>query len=163
MVVKDEIIPHYDAYPFELAPIIRTFVVGLVTGAVGWLLYLAIAHFFVSPVFCRTAETFSVCQNGGTIAWITAHVLVVTAMVAVLARMAVYRPLLVALGVLLSVWGAYAWLGQLQWYQATAWQALLFGLAAVVFGWIARITSFPIALVLSVLLVIAARVVLQLA
>lgn len=158
--VVNEEAPRYDAYPFDLPVLIRLFVIGIVTGVAGWALYLAISKFFIGPVFCASPETFSVCQNGGTIAWISAHVIVMAALVAVLARLAVYRPLLVALGVLLSLWGTHAWLGGMAWYVGLLWQGFLFGIAVALFGWIARTTSFATALIVSVAVVIIARVVL---
>jgi hypothetical protein len=160
-VVADSTAPTYDAYPFDLGVLIRLFIIGAVAGASGWLLYLGVSQFFIEPVFCRNAETFSVCNNGGTIAWITAHVIVMAATVAVLARMAVYRPLLVVLGVLLSLWGAHAWLGGLEWYFGVLWQALLFGLAVALFGWVARTANFVVAVIVSVVLIVLARLVLM--
>lgn len=158
--VADESAPRYDAYPFDLTVLLRLFLVGAVAGAVGWALYLAISKFFIGPVFCASAETFSICQNGGTIAWFSAHVIVMVALVAVLARIAVYRPLLVAIGVLLSLWASHAWLGGMAWYVGLMWQALLFGIAVALFGWLARTTSFVVALVASTAVVIVARLVL---
>lgn len=159
----NEAAPHYDPYPFDLPSIIRLLIVGAVSGAVGWLLYMAISQFFIEPVFCANANTFSVCNNGGTIAWVSAHVIVIAGMVAVLAHLAIYRPLLVALGVFLSLWSAHAWLGGMAWYVGLGWQALLFGLSVALFGWIARLTNFVVAVIVSVAVVILARVVLMLA
>lgn len=159
--VTDNPAPTYDAYPFDLRAILKLLIVGAVSGAVGWLLYLAIAHYFVGPVFCRSAETFSVCRNGGTIAWISAHIIVMTAAVAVLARLAVYRPLLIVLGVLVTLWGAHSWLGGMEWYVGALWQALLFGLAVALFGWVARMANFLTALLISLALVVLLRVILM--
>lgn len=153
--------PRYDAYPFDLMTVVRLFLIGAISGAVGWLLYLAIAHYFIDPVFCRSAESFGVCKNGGTIAWISAHVIVMTAAVAVLARVAVYRPLLVVLAALLTLWSAHTWLGGMTWYVGLLWQALLFGVAMALFGWLARITNFLAALLVVIVLVILFRVVLM--
>jgi hypothetical protein len=160
-VVADNTAPTYDAYPFDLGVIIRLFIIGAVAGAAGWLVYLGVAQFFVEPVFCRNPDTFRFCNNGGTIAWITAHVIVMAATVAVLARMAVYRPLLIVLGVLLSLWGAHTWLGGLEWYLGVLWQALLFGLAVSLFGWIARIPNFVVTVIVSIVFVVLARLVLM--
>lgn len=156
----DDTPPTYDMYPLDISAIVRLLIVGALAGALGWLLYLGIIHYFISPVFCRNAETFSVCNNGGTIAWISAHVIVLAATVAALARIAVYRPLLVVLGVLLSLWGAHSWLGGMTWYAGLLWQVVLFALAMAVFGWVARTTSFVSALIVSVGIVIIARLVL---
>ena len=112
---KSSSAPRYDAYPFDLMALARLLIVGMITGAAGWLLYLAIAHYFIDPVFCRTATTFAVCRNGGTIAWAAASIIVAGAAVAVLAKLAIYRPLLIVLGALVALWGAHAWLGGMVW------------------------------------------------
>lgn len=159
--VTDTPAPKYDAYPLDVVSIVKLFVVGAVSGALGWLLYLAIANYFIDPVFCQNAETFGVCKNGGTIAWASAHIIVMAAAVAMLARFAVYRPLLVVLAVLISLWGAHAWLGGLAWYIGLLWQALLFGVAVALFGQIARMTNFLSALLISLGIAILLRVVLM--
>ena len=160
---KSSSAPRYDAYPFDLMALARLLVVGMVTGAAGWLLYLAIAHYFIDPVFCQTATTFAVCRNGGTIAWAAAHIIVAGAAVAVLAKLATYRPLLIVLGALVALWGAHAWLGGMVWYGALAWQVALFGAAFMVFGWMARIVSFALAAAVVVLLAIGFRAILMFA
>lgn len=153
--------PAYDPYPFDMLALVRLVIVGVVTGALGWLLYLGIANYFVEPVFCRSAETFSVCRSGGTVAWIGAHVIVLAGAVAVLARFAVYRPLLIVLAALISLWAAHSWLGGMDWYVGLAWQALLFGLAFTVFGWIARAPNFLFALIASLIVAVLSRIVLM--
>lgn len=152
--------PRYDPYPVDVTAIIRLFIVGITTGVVGWLLYLAIARYFIDPVFCQSASTFAVCRNGGTIAWVAAHVIGLAAAVAVLARFAVYRPLLIAIGVIVSLWSAHAWLGGMTWYIALLWQAVLFGLAFAVFGWLARIVNFAASLAAVIIVAVAVRLVL---
>lgn len=159
--VTKEPITTYDRYPFDAPGLVRLALIGALTGVMGWLLYLGIANYFIEPVFCRSAETFSVCRNGGTVAWISAHVIVLAAAVAVLARLAVYRPLLVVLAVLVSLWAAHSWLGGMVWYLGAAWQALLFGLAFAAFGWIARLPNFLFALILSLVIAVLARIVLM--
>lgn len=159
--VSETSAPRYDAYPFDVASIVKLFIVGAISGALGWLLYLAIAQYFIDPVFCQNAGTFSVCKNGGTIAWVSAHVIVMAAAVALLARLAVYRPLLVVLAVLISLWSAHAWLGGMQWYVGLLWQAVLFGFAVALFGQIARMANFLAALLISLGLAILLRVVLM--
>ena len=147
----------YDSHPIDVVALRNLAGIGVVSGILGWLLYMAVSQFFIEPVFCRNVATYSVCRSGGTIAWAVAHIIVLAASVAVLARLAVYRPLLVVLAVFISLWSSHAWLGEFSWYISLGWQALLFGLAFVVFGWIARSTSFLVAVIASVVLVVLAR------
>lgn len=161
MTQNETTAPQYDPYQLDWMMLARLAVVGILTGVVGWLLYLGIAQYFIQPVFCKDAATFSVCRNGGTIAWVTAHIIVMAVAVAVLAKLAVYRPLLVVLAALIALWSAHAWLGGLDWYAGLGWQAVLFAVAFMIFGWVARITNFAIAATVAALLAIGFRVVLM--
>lgn len=149
-----------DPYQFDVRSFLITAAIGAATGLVGWLLYLGVANYFIEPIFCKDASTYGVCRNGGTIAWIASHVVVVAAAVAAMARFAVYRPLLVAIGVIAALWGAHAWLGTMAWYMGGLWQTLLFALAFALFAWIARAKNFLVALIVTLAVVVAARVIL---
>lgn len=153
--------PRYDAYIFDSTALARLVLIGLVSGILGWLLYLGIAQYIVEPVFCRDANAFAVCRNGGTVAWVVAQVIVLAAGVAVLARLAIYRPLFIVLGVIVALWSAHSWLGVMPWYSAMLWHGALFAAAFAVFGWLARIPRFFVALVAALAVAVLARLVLM--
>ncbi len=159
-VVIEKNAPVYDPIPFDLPTIIKLLVVGALTGAVGWLLYMAVSKFFIIPVFCRSADAFAICSNGGTIAWIIAHIIAGVLAVAVLARMGMYRPLLIVIAVLAALWSAHAWLGVLPWYGALGWQVVLFAIAFALFGWLARASNLVFVIILLVIFVVLSRLVL---
>ena len=152
--------PAYDGFPIDFPALIRLFVIGIVTGALGWLLYLAISNYFIVPVFCRSADAFAVCSNGGTIAWLSGHIIALFVAVAVAARAAVYRPLLIAIAVLATLWSAHAWLGVLPWYMGLLWQMALFGIAFAAYGWLARAANFMVVLIVTLALIVLSRLVL---
>ena len=152
--------PRYDALPLDMGVLVRLLVIGAITGIVGWLLYMAISDYFIVPVFCRSADAFTICNNGGAIAWVSAHVIALVAAVAVMARMAIYRPLLVGLAVLASLWSAQAWLGELTWQQGMAWHAVLFALGFALYGWLARASNFLYVVLATVVFILVSRVVL---
>lgn len=151
----------YDAHPFDLGAIIRLTIIGVVSGVTGWLLYLLLSQYVIEPVFCQSTSTYAVCRNGGTIAWVSAHVVTLAAALAILAKQAVYRPLLIVLAVFISLWAAHSWLSTFPWYLGLAWQALLFGLAFAIFGWVARASNFIFALVATIAVVVIARLALM--
>jgi hypothetical protein len=139
--------------------LVATILTGFVVGVGGWLLDLAIQRFFVVPVFCNDANSFSVCANGGTIAWVIAIVIVSVIGLFSLVRINVFRPLLVVLAAVAALWGVFGWLGPLAWWQATLWQGVLFALAYILFTWIARTERFPVAFIVTVLVIILLRLV----
>lgn len=139
--------------------ILGTVLTGLVVGLVGWLLSLAIQTWIIDPVFCRSPQTFAVCANGGTIGWVIAMILVSIASLLSLVRNGVFRPLLVVLASLIALWGASAWLGPLPWWQGMLWHGVLFALAYALFAWVARLSNFLIAVIITIVLIVAARLI----
>lgn len=135
---------------------------GAVVGALVMGLQVVLKNFIVEPLFCESIDAFSLCSNGGSIALNSATVIAAVIGTIGLVRMSVYRPLLIALAAGASLWGANAWMGALTWYEMLAWLIVLYALAYGVYAWILRIYNFPIAFVLTIALVIGARVILQL-
>lgn len=139
--------------------IIGSAVIGLVSGALSWGLSLVLQKYFVEPVFCRSADSFGICANGGTLAFNLALVLVAIAAVIALVRVEGYRPLLVAIAAVATLWSANTWLGVQSWWEATLWMAFLSMMAYLVYSWIARITVFPVSVLLMVIIIVGARLI----
>lgn len=132
-------------------------ITGLFVGIAGWLASMAIQAWIIEPIFCRSAQTFNVCSNGGTIAWTVALIIVSIVGLLSLVRTGVFRPLLVVLATLIALWGVSVWLGPLPWWQAALWHGILFALAYSLFAWVARIQSFLLSLIVTLVLIIIAR------
>lgn len=139
--------------------IIGSLVTGVLAGALTWGISLFLQRYVIEPIFCRNADSFSVCANGGTYAFNIALILTAFLAVIALVRLGGYRPLLVAFAVVATLWSANTWLGVNSWWEATLWISFLSGLAYLVYSWIARITSFPFSVLLMALVVVAARVI----
>ena len=137
--------------------VVGTLLTGLAVGIVGWLLNLAIQAWIIEPVFCRSPQTFAVCANGGTIAWVIAMILVSIASLLSLVRSGVFRPLLVVIASLIALWGVSLWLGPLAWWQAMLWHGALFAVAYGLFSWVARLSNFLLAVIVTTILIIASR------
>jgi hypothetical protein len=138
---------------------LRSALVGFVVGLGVWVLDLGIQRYFIEPIFCHNADSFGVCSQGGTVAWIIAIVLGMAAALFTLVRFNVFRPLLVILASVISLWGVANWIGPLPWWQAMLWHGALFALAFGLFSLIARIERFGIAFVLTIVLILAFRLV----
>ncbi|NLA42852.1 hypothetical protein GX865_01665 [Candidatus Saccharibacteria bacterium] len=150
-------------YVFESKPaiieqsrstILRVAVVGAVVGVGTWMLAYMLQRFVISALFCSGE---SVCDKSivysGAIALIIVSVMGVVALV----RSSVYRPLLIALGAVISLWGISGWISGLTILEQVGWMALLFALAYSAYGWLARIRNVPIMLISVVILMIATR------
>lgn len=135
-----------------------TAAVGALAGISAWLLSLFLQWVLIEPVFCRSADSFGTCANGGTISIVIALVIVNILGLFALIRLGVYRPLLVVIATLLALTGTHSWLGGLSWYEASLWYGLLFGLSYSLFAWIARLKSFATVLVVLFILIISLRI-----
>jgi len=145
--------------PQERRSFIGVVVTGFLVGVLSWLLSLGLQAWIIEPIFCRSEQSFDICANGGTIAW-TASVIIVSFLgLLSMVRTNVFRPLLVVIATLIALWSVSAWLGPLEWWQAMLWHGLLFGLAYIVFAWVARIQNFLLSLVVTIILIILARLV----
>lgn len=142
--------------------LIRPLVIGLGVGLLGYLLTLACKYLFIDNVFCRSADTQSICADGWSIAWISAHVLVGLGSIFVLVRANVFRPLLVAIATFVALWGIGAWVVLLAWPLALFWEAVLFGVAYALFAWLSSLTRFSFSFVLVIAMVILIRLVMTL-
>ena len=88
---------------------------------------------------------------------IVAIIISTIAGVANLARLRIYRPLLIGLAAAISLWGLQVITGGLAWYWAALVFVALFALAYAVFAWLARLRNFILALVVTIVLVVLVR------
>ncbi|HET7630539.1 MAG TPA: hypothetical protein VFK03_04160 [Candidatus Saccharimonadales bacterium] len=132
---------------------------GLLTGFVIWLINLLLQNFLFQPLFCQSPDTHGACLDSNVWSWWIAAVIVSLASLMVLVKGLVYRPLLVVLASLVTVWGIWDWLGVFSWWQASLWEALIFGLAYALYTLLARINNFALSLLAIVVSIIVVRLV----
>ena len=77
-----------------------------------------------------------------------------------LARMRVYRPLLVVLAATVALWGLESSIASLPWYWGLLAVVVFFALAYGLFSWLARIRNFIMAVVITVVVVVVIRLLL---
>lgn len=131
--------------------------VGVVLGLSAWALTYVLERFVLSSLLC--GEQGPACASSTAYAGGIATVIIAIVGVAVLVRLTVYRPLLIAIGVAISLWGLATWLVGLGVLESVGWTILLYVLGYLAYAWLARIRNVPVMLVLVALLVIATRVV----
>ncbi len=129
--------------------------VGLVTAGAMHLLNT----FIFSAVLCRP-QSVSDCAQAPTYAMIVAMVLGAIVGLVALARLRIYRPLLVVLAATIALWGLASVLSPLAWYWDIICSIVLFGLAYGLFAWLARIRNFIMSLVVTIVVVVIVRLLL---
>lgn len=137
--------------------VVQIAVVGLLVGAATWLFGYLIDVYFITPIIC-TADTSSfICASKISLASNVAGAIGVIIGVVAMVKLSVYRPLLVAIATLASLWSIGSWLQAEDWYVALLLAAVLYMIGYIVFGWIARMTSFTMTLVAIILVIIGCR------
>lgn len=141
--------------------VLQIFAVGLAAGAVVKLLSFITKQYFIVPVFCRTTDNFGVCVQGDQIALGIATVITALLAVVALARLNVFRPLLVVVATAATLWGLGGYLQGVNqyanWGEQTLWLMVLYGLSYVAFSWLLRVRNFAISLVATIVVIIGLR------
>jgi hypothetical protein len=129
---------------------------GLAVGILTWFVSWFFQHVIFNPLVCHSSVV--TCADNGVIAFNIASILVAIAGVVALVRGGIYRPVLVALAALVSLWSLQGLLNSLGWFEALLWTAALYALAYGLFAWILKIYNLTIAAILLVILVVLARI-----
>ncbi len=141
--------------PVVARDFIKMIVLGAVLGVVLWGLTNLLGNYVFDPLFCRndTTNCVAVWQYSET----TASVIVAILGLIGLIRLRAFRPMLIALAATASLWGLIGNVTVMTWYWALLASLLLYALAYGLFTWVVRIRVFWVALMLTVLLVVAVR------
>ncbi len=136
--------------------VVQVVLLGVGLGIGAWVLSELIRRVILVPLFCGDPGS-SVCVNASDVAGNVSSIIIIVAGLMGLVRLSVYRPLLIALAVFVSLWGLGAWTAALPWYESLAWFVLLYALCYVVFAWLVRPQSFVQSIVLTLVAVILIR------
>lgn len=136
----------------------RLAVVGAIVGILVWGVTFLLERFVLRGLFCADTDS-QACTNVVTYSGNIAAVIVAVIGVIGLVRMNVYRPLLIALGAAISLWGLAAWVQGVGLIEQIAWTVGLYALFYSLYAWIARIRSVPVVLIVFVMAVVASRLV----
>lgn len=142
--------------PMLRSDIIGVVLFGAVIGIFVWGIGALLNRFVFDPVLCQ-GDTVSQCVNAKNYAALIASVLGLIVALFGLIRLRVYRPLLVLIASLVSLWG----IAQLSWelgiYTGLLIVVILYALAFGAFTWIARVREFWITLGLTIALTLIVR------
>lgn len=139
--------------PIDLIPI---FIIGLVAGALFWLVYVLLKEYVVGYVACNVGTSLVDCSSNESISSGLALLLVSVGGLISLIRWRVLRPLLVVLGVVISLWSLPVIL-QALWPLELLTIAVLSGLVYAVFTWFNDVRNFWIAFGLTIIIAIIFR------
>ena len=141
--------------------LVKIGIFGALIGLLTMGLYVLFDRYVFTPTLCNEMNIGSGrCEN--KLVFSSGVALIVGALPALFffVQQRVYRPLLVILLVVITLWNIPLLLGELAMLPAILLSLLIFALTYLVFAWLVQIRNFPIAVIASFVVVIIVRVVL---
>jgi hypothetical protein len=133
---------------------------GLGIGIAVWILTNATSAYIFHPLMCREGNG-GACGGVPQYSEILAIILASAAGLFSLVRLQTFRPLLIVLAGVISLWGIVGYTSVLfPWYEGLVITALLYMVACLTFMWITRIRLFWIVVVGLLIVIIAIRMLL---
>lgn len=133
-------------------------IIGAFVGLIAYFLGLLFEKYVLLNLFCDT-DPAAMCSNLAATSGSIAAIITGVGGVVALARLGIYRPLLVGLAALISLWGLYSWTADLNAGVAIVSSVVLYTLTYLAFSWLARMRQFWISLICIVLLMVICRLV----
>ena len=133
----------------------RLVVVGLLGGALAWALRLIIEAWVLSPLFCRTPDTASICANAGSTSFIMSLIVVGSIAASILVSARVFRPILISAATFVSLGVLWVILDSRSTVLSIFLAAIFGALLYLFFALIAAVKRYLLATILMVALVIA--------
>lgn len=137
---------------------VRIVLVGLVIGLATWAFSLVLDRFILSAWFCNDAQSLA-CSSSTIYAGNISAVVMSVVGISVLVKLGVFRPLLIVLATLITLWGLSGWLINTSLVESAIWTAVVYGLAYIAYAWLARIRRAAVMIVLVALVAIGARLI----
>lgn len=147
--------------PMSGGELARIGAIGAVLGMLSVGLH-ALLHAYVFQAVLCSDQASAACTQASNYAAIATTFIVSLAAVALLVRIRVYRPLLVVLAVVLALWGIQSIVVVLPWYLALVGMVAVGALSYSLFAWIARLRSFVLAAIVTVVIAVLVRCVIVL-
>jgi hypothetical protein len=134
--------------------------IGILAGAIIWGLAYLLDTYVYKAILCNGKDAVQ-CISSSRYATTTAVIIGAAVGLFGLVRLHVFRPLLIVISTLVSLWGLISLATSFDWYIQAIVVAAMYGFAFGVFGWLARIRRFYIALVAIVVVVVVTRLILN--
>lgn len=157
-VVSEEINRVSSVVPTYGREVLGVLVVGAIVGIIVSVSYFLLEKYVFGAVLCREGAD-STCTQAPTYAMVVAMVIGSIIGLLGLVQGRVYRPLLVVLAAVVTMWGFDALVDDLSWYWSGLATVLFFAFAYLLYAWVVRIRSFVLASIITITIVAAARVI----
>ena len=130
-------------------------IIGLIAGAAVWLVRLAVEAWIISPLFCRTPDTASICASAGHTSFVTALIIIGLIVSSILTASRVFRSVLISAATFVSLAALWPILHNRSAVAAVIISAMFCALLYLFFSMIAAVKRYLLAIVLLVAFVVA--------
>ncbi len=113
---------------------------------------LGVLYWFFTEIVLRLISSVGVA--GGV-----ASILVATIGIIIMLNLFTARPLLISLACAVSLWGLAQLTAGLLWFEIIAWNVIIYGLAYLLFSWVARYKRVMPALIAVIVIVVIVRII----
>lgn len=145
--------------PVNRKDIAQVALLGLASGALIVFLGELLQRFFINPVLCQNASGGDICGPTGLAGFYVSTVVVSVVSIIILARFGIFRPLLVAVGAAVALWGIKGDIQGVGLLEYAFWVAILYAMTYLLLYWLLRARNFVISLVLVIAAVIVLRLI----
>lgn len=157
-VVSEEISRVSSVVPTYGREVMGVLIVGAIVGIIVSVSYFLLEKYVFGAVLCRDGAD-ATCSQAPSYAMVVAMVLGAILGLLGLVQGRVYRPLLVVIASVVTMWGFDGLVEDLTWYWAGIASVLFFAFTYLLYSWVVRIRSFVLASIVTITLVTLARVI----
>lgn len=134
--------------------------IGVAVGLAHFVVTLVLSRYVVDPLACGVVGATDQCASSLVIADGIATILVAVAGLFLGIRYGIARPLMVVAASGLLLFGMMTWTEGLFWLESLGWALILYALGYLLFGWINRYPILGYVIVVTIVILIAERIVL---
>jgi len=140
--------------PAQFAQVV---IIGAVVGALSWVFAQVLGIYVLKPASC--SGDVLVCAVSSYPAVMIAALMAGCIGLFGLVKLQIFRPLLVVIAATMGAWGVVSLLTALPWYGSLLATILFYAISYAAFMWIARIRVFWLVILISVVVVVALRLI----
>lgn len=141
---------------------LRTLAIGAGLGLVFWIMTILLSNYVIEPLACRELTAAGNCSNAVVLGGNIATILTALVGIAVMVRLNVFRPIILAVATAALLWNLAGMTNGLFWAEALLWSIVLYAATYGLFAWISRYPTLWVSLVISILIVVIIRIALVL-
>lgn len=141
--------------------LISILILGGITGLLIWGLGFILNRYVFDILFCQNGGASQCVRAADYSAGVAVAIGSIISLVGLI-RLRAYRPLLIVIASAISLWGVLQLAWGMPWYLGVIVAFVLYLLAYGLYSWVARVRKFWIALIATVLLIVAVRLALTL-